>query len=44
MNTAAACKISGVGVLWGFRDKAELVSSGAKEIVDAPLQILDLFD
>ena len=43
MNTAAACKVAGVGVLWGFRDKDELVSSGAEAIVDTPMQILDLF-
>jgi phosphoglycolate phosphatase len=44
MNTAAACKVSGVGVLWGFRGRDELVSSGAEEIVDAPMQILELFE
>ncbi len=31
-----------VGVLWGFRTKAELVSSGAKHTVSHPNQILDL--
>ncbi len=44
MNTAVACKVAGVGVLWGFRGRDELVSSGAKEIVDAPMQILELFE
>jgi phosphoglycolate phosphatase len=44
MNTAAACKVAGVGVLWGFRDKDELISSGAEKIVDAPMQIIELFD
>lgn len=42
MNTATACGIKGVGVLWGFRDKDELISSGAEVIVDAPMQILEL--
>ncbi len=31
-----------VGVLWGFRTKEELLSSGAKQIVSHPKQILDL--
>ena len=44
MNTAAACKVAGVGVLWGFRERAELISSGAANIVDAPMQLLELFD
>jgi len=44
MNTATACKVTGVGVLWGFRDRAELISSGAANIVDAPMQLLELFD
>jgi phosphoglycolate phosphatase len=44
MNTAAACKVAGVGVLWGFRSRDELVSSGAEETVDAPMQILELFE
>jgi len=42
MNTAAACKVAGVGVSWGFRDRNELISAGAEEIVDAPMQILEL--
>jgi len=44
MNTAAACKVAGVGVLWGFRSRDELISSGAEETVDAPMQILELFE
>ena len=44
MNTAAACQVKGVGVLWGFRDRDELIASGAEKIVDAPMQILELFD
>ena len=44
MNTATACKVAGVGVLWGFRDRDELTSAGAEEIVDAPMQILELFE
>ena len=44
MNTATACKVAGVVVLWGVRDRDELASAGAEEIVDAPMQILELFE
>ena len=43
MKTASASGIIGIGALWGFRERNELVSSGAKKVVDKPLQILELF-
>ncbi len=33
-----------VGVLWGFRDKQELLSSGADVIINTPLQLLSEID
>ena len=32
-----------VGVTWGFRDVEELQDGGAREIITAPAQLLDLF-
>ncbi|MBQ6826025.1 MAG: HAD family hydrolase [Clostridia bacterium] len=32
----------GVGVLWGFREKSELLENGAKYIVETPNEILDI--
>ena len=42
MQTAAAAGVRSVGVTWGFRDREELVESGAAHIVDKPAEILDL--
>jgi phosphoglycolate phosphatase len=39
MNTATACNMKGVGVLWGFRDQAELKAAGAKHIVATPPEL-----
>ncbi len=36
-NAALPC----VAVSWGFRDKAELIERGAKEVIDFPMQLLD---
>ncbi|NLW87860.1 MAG: HAD family hydrolase [Planctomycetes bacterium] len=44
MQTAAAAGMYGVGVLWGFRTKAELIQNGAKSLVNHPLELLDLLD
>ena len=33
-----------ITVLWGFRDKEELISSGAKYIVNVPGEILDIIE
>ncbi|MFP6808611.1 MAG: HAD family hydrolase [Pseudomonadales bacterium] len=40
MHTAQACNMYSIGVLWGFRQKAELVESGADAIIDTPDQLL----
>lgn len=42
MLTAAAAGIASAGVTWGFRTRAELLESGARHILDRPLEILDL--
>lgn len=36
MHTAAACKMRGLGVLWGFRDEQELRAAGADRIISHP--------
>ena len=40
MQTACAAGMYGVGVLWGFRDRRELIDSGAQVLVDKPQEIL----
>lgn len=42
MNTASACNVTGVGVLWGFRDEPELSSAGARHIVAKPSELVRL--
>jgi phosphoglycolate phosphatase len=42
MRTARAAGMEAVGVLWGFRDRDELLTSGAAHIVAAPDEILRL--
>lgn len=42
MRTAAAAGMIGVGVLWGFRDEAELRRAGARHIVSRPDEVLRL--
>lgn len=42
MRTAANAGLRKVGVLWGFRDRAELEAAGADVIIDTPEQILSL--
>ena len=42
MQTARNTGMYGVGVLWGFRTRAELIESGAKYILDHPMDLLDL--
>lgn len=42
MLTAKAAGMVAVGVLWGFRDREELVGSGAEEIVAAPADVFKL--
>jgi len=42
MKTATGAGMFPVGVLWGFRDEAELKDSGAKELISEADQLLDL--
>jgi phosphoglycolate phosphatase len=44
MRTAVAAGMFPVGVLWGFRDREELLTSGAAALVEQPEQILTLLD
>ncbi len=40
MQTAKNAQITAVGVLWGFREKSELIQNGADEIISSPLELL----
>lgn len=40
--TGKACKMRAVGVLWGFREAAELNQAGADYIIQQPRELLDL--
>jgi len=42
MKTANAAGMYAVGVLWGFRDAEELISSGAKKLIAKPADLLEL--
>jgi phosphoglycolate phosphatase len=42
MRTARAAGMYPVGVLWGFRDRDELIESGAKHIIAKPEEVLKL--
>lgn len=42
--TAANAGLSCIGVAWGFRDAVLLESLGVKEIIDTPLQLLEIVD
>jgi len=42
MKTATAAGMYPVGALWGFRDKAELLQSGAKAVINHPTELLEL--
>jgi phosphoglycolate phosphatase len=44
METAVAAGMFGVGALWGFRDRAELVAHGASAVVEHPGEILRILD
>ena len=43
MLTARRADMFAVGVLWGFRLKAELINSGAHEVVKYPTELLKFF-
>lgn len=42
MAAAVNAKTAGIGVLWGFRTKEELLRNGAKYIASTPAQILNI--
>ncbi len=42
MKTARASGMYPVGVLWGFRKADELLQSGAKILIDDPLELLEI--
>jgi phosphoglycolate phosphatase len=42
MQTATAAGMYPVGVLWGFRERAELESNGAKHVITHPRELLPL--
>ncbi len=42
MRTATAAGMIAVGAAWGFRTKDELVESGARVVLDQPLELLAL--
>ncbi len=42
MMTATAAGMHPVGVLWGFRTGGELAASGARELIERPMDVLDI--
>ena len=40
MQTARACGMYGIGVLWGFRPAEELIAGGARMLIHAPQDLL----
>ena len=42
MQTANAAGMYAAGALWGFREAEELLASGAKVLVEEPLDVLDV--
>jgi phosphoglycolate phosphatase len=42
MRTATAAGMIAVGAAWGFRTPGELVESGARAVIAAPLDLLGL--
>ena len=44
MQTAVAAGMFPVGVLWGFRDEAELRGNGAEVVIGHPMEVLRLLD
>ena len=43
MDTAANAGFAPLGVLWGFRDRAELESHGARWLISSPAEILPIY-
>lgn len=44
MKTATSAGMLPIGVLWGFRDRDELIESGARFLINKPLDVVDLID
>ena len=44
MKTAVSAGMLPIGVLWGFRGKEELIESGAKYLINEPLEINNLIE
>ena len=44
MQTATNAHVLPIGVLWGFRDKDELLENGAKILLSNPMELLDKVD
>lgn len=42
MQTAVGAGMRAVGVLWGFRQREELLAAGASALIERPLQLLEL--
>lgn len=42
MKTGRAAGLYSAGVLWGFRDKEELVHAGASTVISQPQELLDI--
>lgn len=40
MQTANNANMLAVGVIWGFRDKKELIENGAKQVLNDPLDLM----
>jgi phosphoglycolate phosphatase len=43
MQAANSAGMYAVGVLWGYREKEELIRHGAKKLISHPRELLDLF-
>ncbi|MFN2419846.1 MAG: HAD family hydrolase, partial [Gemmatimonadota bacterium] len=44
METAVAAGMVPIGALWGFRDREELVTHGARVLIEQPLDLIPLLD
>lgn len=44
MRTASGAGMYAVGVLWGFRDRQELLDTGARTIISHPMELIPLLD
>lgn len=44
VETAKNAGVTCISVLWGFRDKGQLLESGAKILIEKPLELLELIE